>query len=233
MNITVGDIEVEVQRKRIKNMYLRIKPPDGRVIITAPQYVSIDDIIGFAVKNIDFIKSGIDKYKSMPKHKQKLYVSGENIYIWGKKYKLELIPGNKNSFILKDNKVLLIMKAGSTSEERKRYIKMQYRRLLSDAVTELLPVWENITGLKSNEWHIKDMKTRWGTCNPEAKRIWFSLMLAEHPKKCLEYIILHELAHLKVRNHGADFEAVLDRYMPAWRDIKRELNAGNSQLTEV
>ncbi|MBQ2277779.1 MAG: M48 family metallopeptidase, partial [Clostridia bacterium] len=86
------------------------------------------------------------------------------------------------------------------------------------------PVWERKTGLFCDTWHIKNMKTRWGTCNPKARRVWLNLQLARKPEECLEYVILHELAHLKIPGHGRDFEAFLDRYMPDWREIRARLN---------
>ena len=98
-----------------------------------------------------------------------------------------------------------------------------YRKELSERVNYLLPKWETYTGLKCSSWQSKVMKTRWGTCNTKTKKIWLNVRLAEHPAECLEYVILHELAHTRVPNHGADFKAILTEYMPDWRTVKRRL----------
>ena len=100
-----------------------------------------------------------------------------------------------------------------------------YRKILTEKISEYMPEWEALTELYSTSWQIKNMKTRWGTCNIKTGKIWFNLHLAEKPEICLEYVILHELAHLKVPNHGSEFKAFVSKYMPDWREIKKLLNA--------
>lgn len=220
----VDGIEIEVQRKRIKNMHLHVKP-DGRVFITAPLSIAEPEIEGFARTNILWIKNSLKKYEDLPEPMERRYETGETIFILGKEYRLAFVPGNGNAFSINGDKAMLIMKPGSTAEQRKQYMRGVFREILSTQIEDLFPEWERITGLKAREWRIKHMKTRWGTCNPSAKRIWFSLQLAQHPVRCIEYVILHELTHFKVHNHGKDFKAEMDRFMPRWREVKKELNA--------
>lgn len=219
----IEGIAIEVQRKRIKNMHLHVKP-DGRVFVTAPVSMPEVDIERFARTNIEWIKNAIQKYSERPKTPERRYESGETVFILGREYELVFLPGNGNAFSIMDNKAVLTMRPDSTSEQRIEYMRGVFREMLEKQITELFPKWERITGLKAKEWHIKYMKTRWGTCNPSAKRIWLSLQLAQHSPICIEYVILHELTHFRVHNHGADFKAEMDKYMPRWREIKRELN---------
>ena len=103
-------------------------------------------------------------------------------------------------------------------------LKEWYRPILKAKIAELLPALEAQTGLYCSEWRVKDMKTRWGSCNITKKRIWLNLKLVQYPPECLEYVILHELIHLKVPNHSADFYAELDQYMPDWQMRRKILN---------
>lgn len=220
----IEEIEIEVQRKKIKNLHLHVKPPDGRVILTAPYRISNDIIEGFARANLEWIRGCREKYINAPPVPERKYISGEAVYIWGERYTLEVIPAPQNTFRIIGDRAILAMCPESSVEQRVKFMRGQYRKMLCEEIERLLPEWEERTGLKCEQWRTKYMTTRWGTCNPSAKRIWFSLQLAAHPKICLEYIILHESAHLKVRNHGADFIAIMDRYMPDWREIKKVLN---------
>lgn len=226
MQITISGIDIEVTKKKIKNMHLYVKAPDGKVTISAPDSFSDKTIENFALKNIDWIKAKVKKYEEQPKVNKLQYISGEKIYIWGKEYIIVLKESrNKNTFEIKDDTVMLSMKKYSTLEQKEKYVKEQFRELLKSKIEIILPKWEEITGLKCYEWRTKYMKTRWGTCNTRAKRLWFNVQLATKPIDCLEYVVLHELAHLKVSDHGIEFKKILDKYMPNWREIQKKLNS--------
>lgn len=126
--------------------------------------------------------------------------------------------------MLSGNSALLTVRKESTAKQRENFVNEWYREHLKSEIAKLLPKWERITGLKCSSWQTKYMTTRWGTCNAQTKKIWINLQLAKKPVACLEYVILHELAHTQVRNHGSDFIAIMDQYMPYWRDVKKKLN---------
>ena len=219
----IEGIAIEVQRKRIKNMHLHVKT-DGRVFVTAPARIPESDVEGFVRANIEWIRNTLKAYSDIPRPPERRYESGETVFILGREYELVFLPGNGSAFSIIDNKAVLTMRPCSTAEQRTEYMRGVLREILARQIEELFPKWERITGLKAKEWHIKYMKTRWGTCNPSAKRIWLSLQLAQHTPICIEYVILHELTHFRVHNNGADFKAEMDKYMPRWREIKKELN---------
>lgn len=232
MQLNLSGIPIEVRKKKIKNMHLYVKPPDGRVIISAPLRVSNKSIEAFARTNLDWIKRQITKIEEQPLYDKRQYVSGETLYIWGKPYVLffEEVSGKnprKNFFAIQEDKVILCMSGESTVEQREKYVREQYRALLKEEINRLLPKWETITGMHCESWHTKYMTTRWGTCNTGKKRLWFNVQLAQKPVDCLEYVILHELAHTRVSNHGPQFAAIMDQYMPNWREIRKKLNGQN------
>ena len=225
MRIVISGIPIDIQKKNIKNMHLQIKPPDGHVVISAP--LSMDDkaIEVYARTNLSWIKKQIEKFQQQPRSAKRQYVSGETMYIWGKQYYLSFVPdAQKNSFEIQGDKVILSMREDSTVKQRENYVREQYRSLLKVEIERLLPKWEQITELHCESWQTKYMVTRWGTCNTEKKKLWFNLQLAQKPIECLEYVILHELIHLRERTHNSTFIAYMDIYMKNWRAVRKELN---------
>lgn len=225
MRIVISGIPIDVQKKNIKNMHLQVKPPDGHVVISAP--LSVDDkaIEAYARTQLGFIKKSIGKFQDQPRASKRQYVSGETIYIWGKQYFLVFKPDNqKNSFEIQNQNIVLSMSGKSTVKQRDAYVKEEYRKILKEEVEKRLPKWEAQTGLKCDSWQTKYMVTKWGACSTDKRKLWFNLQLAQKPYRCLDYIILHELTHLITRKHDATFIAHMDRYMPNWREIRKELN---------
>ena len=225
MRIVISGIPIDIQKKNIKNMHLQIKPPDGHVVISAPSSMDDKAIEVYARTNLSWIKKKIEKFQQQPRSAKRQYVSGETMYIWGKQYYLSFVPDSqKNSFEIQGDKVSLSMREDSTVKQRENYVREQYRQFLKVEIERLLPKWEKITELHCESWQTRYMVTRWGTCNTEKKKLWFNLQLVQKPIECLEYVILHELIHLRERTHNSTFIAYMDMYMKNWRAVRKELN---------
>lgn len=225
MQIVISNTSVEVIRKNIKNMHLSVLPPDGRVRVSAPTQLTDEAITMFVRTKLGWIKKQQEKFQQQPRQSERQYVSGETLYVWGKQYFLQVEYSYKgNAFTLSGDTAILTVRKESSPKQRESFVNEWYRNLLKQEVAKYLPKWEKTTGLYCSSWQSKYMTTKWGTCNPTSKKIWLNLQLAKKPIECLEYVILHELAHLKVHNHGPEFTAILDQYMPYWREHKRRLN---------
>ena len=224
MTLNISGIPVEVCKKDIKNMHLYVKSPDGFVTLSAPYSMSDEAIERFLIAKIGWIKKQIAKFDGQPRQIELKYVSGETLYILGKLYHLQTACGSKNSMVLSSDKALLTVRKNSTVAQREKCVREWYRELLKAEIKKSLPKWEKITGLKANDWQIKYMTTRWGTCNIRTRKIWLNLQLAQKTPECLEYVILHELIHLIEKNHNKQFALYMDKYMPMWREIKATLN---------
>lgn len=225
MQIQIADISVEIIKKRIKNMHLAVLPPDGKVRVSAPLAMSDDAIAMFIRTRLGWIRKQQAKFETQPRQSKREYVSGETLYVWGRQYFLQVGYSYKgNALVLDGNKAFLTVRKESTTKQREAFVNEWYRGLLKTEVEKFLPKWEKTTGLHCSGWQSKYMTTRWGTCNTNTKKIWLNLQLAKKPIECLEYVILHELTHLRVKNHGSEFIAILDQYMPYWRELKRQLN---------
>ena len=225
MQILIANIPIEVVKKNIKNMHLSVLPPDGKVRVSAPVSVSDESIAMFVRTRLGWIRKQQEVFEKQPRQSERQYVSGETLYVWGVQYFLQVEYSYKgNDMVLSGDKAILTVRKESTPKQREAFVHEWYRVRLKNEVEKYLQKWEGITGFHCSGWQSKYMKTKWGTCNPSTGKIWLNLQLAKKPTECLEYVILHELAHLRVKDHGPEFVAILDRYMPLWREIKRRLN---------
>lgn len=222
--INLSGIQIDVCKKNIKNMHLYVKPPNGNVTVSAPISMSDEAIERFVRTKSSWIKKQIAKFDNQLRQSEREYVSGETLYVWGKQYYIQTEHGNKNSITLSGDKAVLTVRKESSAEQRENYVREWYRELLKVEIAHLLPKWEKTTGLKSMSWQTKYMTTRWGTCNPETRKIWLNLQLAKKTPECLEYVILHELIHLVEKKHNEKFVSLMDKYMPMWREVKATLN---------
>ena len=225
MVIVVDGISAEVVRKRIRTLRLTVLPPDGRVRISAPMLLPKSAILAFAESKTGWIRNQQEKMKQRQAQQpaELQYVSGETLPVWGREYTLYVREEARWSVTPAGDMLVLAAPGNSTREQREARMNEWYRTLLKAETERRLPVWEQKTGLYCDTWQTKNMKTRWGTCNPGARRIWLSVQLAKKPPECLDYVILHELTHLKIRNHGKDFWQFVERYMPDWRERRKLL----------
>jgi len=223
--LVISDIPIEISKKNIKNMHLYVKPPNGKVSVSAPLSMSDEAIERFVRTKFSWIRKQIAKLDDQPRQSKRQYVSGETFFLWGKQYYLQLECGTKNSLALLRNRAILTVRKESTPEQRENFVREWYREQLKAEIKRLLLKWEAITGLSPTAWQTKYMTTRWGTCNHKTGKIWINLQLAKKTTECLEYVILHELCHLVEKNHCERFIAMMDKYMPLWREVKAALNA--------
>lgn len=223
--MSIGNIRLEVERKPIKNMYLRIYEPDGRVHISAPNRMKEEEIVRFVSSRLEWIEQQQEKILRKHSKDKLMYVTGEEIELWGRKYPLILLETGSIGRVYEENDhVILQAKTGSTQEYRRKLINLWYRKALEKEIPGLIAKWENIIGVKASSWTIRDMKTRWGTCNVRTHKICLNLQLVKKPVQCLEYVVVHELVHLLEKSHNYVFKGYMDHYLPQWRRIKKELN---------
>ena len=130
----------------------------------------------------------------------------------------------KNKVEIKGDRLYLYVREKSTVAQREKALNEWYRNLLKAAVPTLIETWQDKVDVKIESWAVKNMKTRWGSCNIVAKRIWVNLQLVKKPLPCLEYVIVHELTHLLEKSHNEVFVAYMDQFMPEWRMRKNTLN---------
>ena len=224
--ITLGNISIDVVRKDIKNLHLGVYPPNGRVRIASPLKIDDEAVRLFAISKMAWIKKHQLKFEAQQRQSKRQFVSGESHYYKGNRYLLNVIYHNAAPKVEIRNKTYidLYIRVGSTLEQREKVLTEWYRRQLKDQIPPLIDKWQKIIGVEVSDWGIKKMKTKWGTCTIEKRRIWLNLELAKKSKQCLEYIIIHEMVHLMERNHSERFVAYMDKFIPQWHFYKDELN---------
>lgn len=222
---TLAGIAVEVVAKRVKNLNLRVYPPDGRVRLTVPRGTSRADMEALVAARADWIRRHQRRFRALPQPRPALYVSGEVHYVGGRPYGLELLPGAARRVTLTDGRLRMGTGPACDRAARERRLEGWYRRRLQEALPPLIDHWERRMGVAVAAHGVKRMSTRWGSCNPRARRVWFNLELVKRRPELLEYVVVHELAHLLVADHGPRFQAVMTRHLPEWRRLDAELDA--------
>lgn len=220
--ITVSGIPVQVVRKPIKHLHLSVCPPQGHVRVAAPIHMTDDNIRLAIITRLIWIKQQQANFQAQPRQSARQMVTGESHYVFGKRYRLEVIERRGcHEVVIKNNRTLqLFVNPGTSTPNRALVLNQWYRDQLTARIPKLLDRWQPQIGKEVADWGIKKMKTKWGSCNIAQRRIWLNLELAKKPIECLEYVVVHELVHLLERHHGDRFKAHMDQYFPQWRHCR-------------
>ncbi len=223
--LKLGDIELEVVLKDIKNVHLSVYPPVGKVRIAAPARMSMDTIRAYAITKLGWIRQQQRKILAQEREAPREFLERESHYVWGRRYlmKVEESPGPQG-VELKHNRMIVRVCPGTGAARRAELVEAWYRDQLRAEVPDLIARWEPVLKVKANGFFIQRMKTRWGSCSHDARTIRLNTELAKKPRACLEYIVVHELVHLLEPTHNANFIALMNLFLPSWRHHRDELN---------
>jgi predicted metal-dependent hydrolase len=223
--LIVQDIRIEVQKKKIKNIHLSVYPPDGKVKVSAPIRYNMNIIKVFILSKMDWIRKAQEKFRSQVREEPREFLDRESHYYKGERYLLRLVETDSTPKVeIGTKEILVYIRCGSKKEKVQEILEKFYRKELKEIIPQMIQKWEDILRVKVNEFGIKKMKTKWGTCNITEKRIWLNLELIKKPIECLDYVVLHEIAHLLERHHNAKFKSILDKALPNWRFVKKKLD---------
>lgn len=225
--IKIGELDIHLTRKDIKNLHISVMPPDGQVRVSAPDAMTDTAIRMAVIHRIPWIRRQQAAFAKQERQSTREMVNGETHYLWGRRYRLEVIELDdlkSQTVKLKSGKLILTVNKGLSDEVKIKLLSEYYRGRLKARAPGLIDKWSKKTGVTISDWQIQKMKTKWGSCNIEEGNIRLNLDLAKKPLPCLEYIILHELLHFKERQHNDRFKALLDTYMPDWRSRRDLLN---------
>lgn len=224
--ITVSGIDIDVIKKDIKNMHLSVHPPTGRVRISSPKEMETKSIRLFAVSKLGWIKKHIRNMREQDRQPEREFIQRESHYFQGQRYLLNIIEHDAPPKVeIRNKKYMdLYVRPDSDKEKKKEVVKEFYRTELKEQIPPLIEKWEKEMGVDVSDWMVRQMKTKWGSCNTEASRIILNLELAKKAPECLEYVVVHEMVHLQERLHTERFKALLDKYMPSWKERREQLN---------
>ena len=223
--IELGDILVHVSQKDIKNVHLSVNPPDGKVRVSAPLHMNLDTIRAFVISKLEWIKRSQNKLRAQERETQREYIDRESHQVWGEHYLLQIIELEAAPRVaVKCGSLVLQVRPGTATAKRQAIVDQWYRNQIKDAVPALIQKWTPLMGVNVKKVFVQQMKTRWGSCNPTAGNIRFNSELAKKPPEYLEYVVVHEMVHLLEPTHNQRFTALMDRFMPVWRNHRDELN---------
>lgn len=224
--LQVGDIEVEVVRKDIKNVHLSVHPPKGRVMVAAPAYMKLETIRLFVIAKVAWIREQQKRLQLQDRETSRVFLNRESHYVWGQRYLLKLIEVEAPASIeLKHGKMIFQTRPGTDVIKKQEILDEWYRGLVREAVQAKISKWEKKLGVVANRVFVQKMKTKWGSCNPVAGNIRLNTDLAKKPPECLEYILLHELLHLIEPSHNDKFIKLMGQNMPKWKLHRQLLNS--------
>ena len=224
--IDVQGTPIEVVRKNIKNLHMGVYPPNGRVRVAVPLRLDDDAVRLAVISRLGWIRRKQAEFKQQDRQSQREFVTGESHYFEGRRYRIDVTEcdGPPTVRLLNNTTMRLSVRPGADRDKRVAVLHRWYRCQLRSRLPAILSKWEPKVGARVAEVRIRKMKTRWGTCNRNACRIWLNLELVKKPAPCLEYIVVHEMVHLIERHHNDRFRDLMDKLMPQWRMHKDELN---------
>jgi len=226
--LVVAGTPVEIHRKKIKNLHVGVYPPDGRVRVAAPESVSLDAIRIAVLSRMDWIRRKQSGFAAQERQSVRRYVSGETHFVFGRALRLSVVEWDKKVHRISlagNDRLSLSVPRGSNRNDRSRWLRNWRRARLRDVAAGKIEKWSKRLGVMPERWGIREMKTKWGSCNPQNRTIWLNLELSKKPVEAVDYIVLHEMAHLISARHDAQFLSLLDEHMPTRRQVRADLNA--------
>ena len=223
--IRLGEVTILVTRKNIKNVHLSVYPPDGRVTLVAPNSTRLEVARAYAISKLGWIREQRFKLEKQPRESQREFIERESHYLWGRRHLMSVVEQETKPFVSLDHKrITLSVRPGSDQTKRQQIVHEWHKTLLHEAVPPLIRRWERKMKVNVSGYFLQRMKTKWGSCNHRAGNIRLNTELVKKPKDLLEYVIVHEMAHLREPTHNERFVAILDEYFPTWREARAELN---------
>ncbi len=225
--MSVEEIDVEVAWRAVRHVRLTVYPPEGRVAVAAPLAAGVDAIRAIVEKKLPWIRAKRSEMRSKPPKAPRALKDGELVYYRGEPLRLRVaVASGRESVAMEGEDAIVIgAKPGSTPERRAELLGRWYKARLREALEPLVERWRKRLRVSVASWSVRKMKTRWGSCNYRKGRITFNLELVKKSPECIDYLVAHELAHLRVPDHGPRFVALMDKHVPGWKALRKKLNA--------
>jgi len=223
--LRVGDVVIAVTRKDVKHVHLSVHPPNGRVTLVAPTDTRLEVARAYAASKLGWIREQQDKLQAQPRETPRQFIERESHYLWGRRYLMSVVERDGTPGVSLDHRrIILFVRPDSSQARRAEVIHEWHKALLHHEVPALIERWEPKLGVRVNGYFLQRMKTKWGSCNNAAGNIRLNTELVKKPKDLLEYVVVHEMAHLIEPTHSDRFIAILDEHYPTWREARAELN---------
>ena len=226
VTLQLGDIEIAVTRKDVKHVHLSVHPPEGHVTLVAPAKSRLDVLRAYAITRLSWIRKQQAAFHAQARETPRQHVTRESHTLWGRRYLLDVQYVAAKPCVHQDHRrITLKVRPGSDAAKRAQVMHAWHKAQLHAVLPELIRSWEPRLGVKVRAYYLQRMKTRWGSCSHARGHIRLNTELVKKPRHLLEYVLVHEMAHLIAPTHDARFIALLDAHYPRWREARVELNA--------
>lgn len=223
--IRLGDLAIAVTRKKIKHVHLSVHPPQGRVTLVAPLATRLEVARAYAISKLAWIRTQQARLESQARESARLYVERESHYIWGRRYLLSVAERDeKPSVTLAPGRLTLCVRPGTAAARRAEIMGEWQRQQLHAFLGPQIAKWEGKLKVKVRRYFLQRMKTKWGACNHRRGTLRFNTELIKKPADLVEYVVVHEMTHLREPHHNEAFKALLAKHFPGWREARAELN---------
>jgi hypothetical protein len=223
--IRLGDVAITVTRKAVKHVHLSVHPPTGQITLVAPTGTRLEVARAYAITKLAWIRDQQSKLLTQARETPRQFVTRESHYLWGRRHLLAVRSHEGKPYVSLDHKrITLHVRPGSDAAKRADVMHQWHKSLLHDLVPTLIRKWEPRLKVRVAGYFLQRMKTKWGSCNHTTRHIRLNTELVKKPKDLLEYVIVHEMAHLIEPTHSDRFIAILEAQYPTWRDARAELN---------
>ena len=223
--IQIGDISIAVTRKDIKNVHLSVHPPEGRVTLSAPTETRLEVARAYAITRLSWIRGQQEKLRAQARETPRQFIERESHYLWGRRHLLTVIERDAKPTVTVDHKrITLIVRPSSDRVKRASIIHEWHKSLLHEFIPTLISKWEPKLGVQVKAYFLQRMKTKWGSCNHTVGHIRLNTELVKKPRDLIEYVVVHEMLHLKEPTHSDRFISLLTDHFPTWREARAELN---------
>lgn len=224
--IELGDLTISMAFKAIKNVHLTVLPPEGKVTLVAPLGTRPEVARAYAITKLQWIRQQQAMLNAQARETPRQFIERETHHVWGRRYLMTVVEADVKPHVKLDHKrMTLTVRPGHDSVKRLEVMHEWHKSLLHALVPKLIAKWEPRLGVRVSGYFLQRMKTKWGSCNHHAGNIRLNTELVKKPKDLVEYVVVHEMAHLLEPTHSERFVALLDRHWPHWRECRAELNA--------
>lgn len=225
-HIRLGELDITVTFKAVKNVHLSVHPPEGKVTLVAPTGTRLEVARAYAVSKLRWVRQQQAQLLAQARETPRQFVTRESHYVWGRRYLLIVVEHDAPPVVKMDHRCITLSVRPKADAGRREAIYQHWQRsLLREAIPPLIAHWERRIGVKVEGYFLQRMKTKWGSCNHQRAHIRLNTELVKKPRDLLEYVIVHEMIHLIEPTHSEHFIALLDQHYPAWREARAELNA--------
>ena len=233
--VQVDDLEVEVTVRRVKRLNLGVHPPDGRLRVSVPARTSDRVVARFVRESRAWIERHRERIRDdelaaalRPPPPVRVGADGELWSRLGEPLRLEVVAGGGRSKVIAHPDGRLEARVIDPADRTGvlRALDRWQRRTLRTAAEPLLAHWCERLDVHYEFLGLRRMSTRWGSCVPARGRIWLNVALLDHAEALLEYVVVHEVVHLREASHGPRFRALMDLHLPDWPERRLQLDPG-------